>query len=313
MSSPLEEIRSHYANLITGLAASGRKDEAHECAQLAVKQGIWKHPSQRPLHFVPSLPAVPCYDRRRFWVTKYLEDHYREIRAEIDGVKDAVTSGFSPVEEPLVGAGRWDQVVFYEGGQRFDQAHDLFPVTSSVIEGLPEEARAAGVIMLSWLHPNSHIVPHCGHTNARLRIHLAIKSSPDAFIRVHDKFLNWTEGECLVFDDSFEHEAWHMGQEPRVVLLFDIFNPALPQAEKTAQLERAQSSAKERARQLMKERGFRRITRSADEKMQLELDEGTELLLRRYMREGRIQSVEVKPDGEVEIGFEPSRVKEYAK
>ena len=68
---------------------------------------------------------------------------------------------------------------------------------------------AAGVVMLSWLHPQSHIVPHCGHTNARLRIHLGVRTPPGASIRVHDRVLTWKEGECLVFDDSFEHEVKH--------------------------------------------------------------------------------------------------------
>ena len=38
----------------------------------------------------------------------------------------------------------------------------------------------------------------------------------------------WREGEAIVFDDSFEHEVEHGGDEPRVVLLINFFHPELP-------------------------------------------------------------------------------------
>lgn len=61
---------------------------------------------------------------------------------------------------------------------------------------------------------------------------------------------SWQQGECLVFDDSYEHEVWHEAglqaglqtglqadpqaetppvsrQRPRTVLIIDIWHPAL--------------------------------------------------------------------------------------
>ena len=32
----------------------------------------------------------------------------------------------------------------------------------------------------------------------------------------------------MVFDDSFEHEVWHDGRDPRVVLIMDFWHPDLP-------------------------------------------------------------------------------------
>ena len=31
----------------------------------------------------------------------------------------------------------------------------------------------------------------------------------------------------MVFDDSFEHEVWHDGDSPRLVLIADIWHPEL--------------------------------------------------------------------------------------
>ena len=37
----------------------------------------------------------------------------------------------------------------------------------------------------------------------------------------------WKQGECLIFDDSFEHEVWHDGDSDRVVLICDLWHPEL--------------------------------------------------------------------------------------
>jgi aspartate beta-hydroxylase len=46
-------------------------------------------------------------------------------------------------------------------------------------------------------------------------------------IRVGDSTRRWVEGEVVVFDDSFEHEAWNDGPGPRIVLVLDIWHPEL--------------------------------------------------------------------------------------
>ena len=37
----------------------------------------------------------------------------------------------------------------------------------------------------------------------------------------------WEEGRCVVFDDSFTHEAWNRSDQPRVVLVVDLWHPDL--------------------------------------------------------------------------------------
>jgi ornithine lipid ester-linked acyl 2-hydroxylase len=43
---------------------------------------------------------------------------------------------------------------------------------------------------------------------------------------VADETRTWNEGQCLVFDDTSEHEAWNRGASTRVVLLLDFKAPA---------------------------------------------------------------------------------------
>jgi aspartate beta-hydroxylase len=53
-------------------------------------------------------------------------------------------------------------------------------------------------------------------------------------LRVGGEARRWRVGECLVFDDSFVHEAWNDSDHTRVVLIFDIWNPHLTEIERGA-------------------------------------------------------------------------------
>lgn len=43
---------------------------------------------------------------------------------------------------------------------------------------------------------------------------------------------SWSEGELLIFDDSFEHEVWHNGTQVRLVLIVDVWHPDLTEEER---------------------------------------------------------------------------------
>lgn len=254
--------RQHYLKLIETLVSVGQNELARQCIDLAVKQMFWSDPLQRPEYFFAGMPAKPAYDPADFAIAEYLERHYTEIRRELDHVDDQSEQGFHPVEEPLLHTGSWDGVIFYEGGHRHERACTLFPRTSEILGGLPKEALSAGVVMLSRLEPRSHIVPHCGYTNGRLRIHLALTASKDSVLRVKDQYFSWEEGRCLVFDDSFEHEVWHYGEQSRVVLLFDIFHPDLTNVQQQRLMSKS-SSLSARVENFMLKHGLRRIARDA--------------------------------------------------
>lgn len=79
----------------------------------------------------------------------------------------------------------------------------------------------------SFMEPKTHILPHKGYTKMVLRCHLPliVPANEKCAIRVGEKTHVWKEGELVIFDDSFEHEAWNNSDDIRVVLMFDIPNP----------------------------------------------------------------------------------------
>ncbi|MFJ5676408.1 aspartyl/asparaginyl beta-hydroxylase domain-containing protein [Streptomyces sp. NPDC093097] len=300
MSTPLNagirrttDTRRHYRALIDALLAEGDRQAARACAELAVAQGIWRHPDQRPEHYVPSLEPCPVFDPAQFWFTAYLAESYPRIRAELDAVTAASPAGFLPVEEPLLDRGRWEQVTFYEAGHRFADACARFPVTASVIEGIPEAGSAGpGVATLSWLYPGTHIRPHCGGSNARHRVHLGLRVPEGPRIRVGDRTLRWQEGACLVFDDSFEHEVWHEGTEPRVVLLLDVSHHALDPGLRDWILS-ARSAFDARIGSYMSERGIQRAELT-EGTLRLTADRGVTSRVTRHLRENNASAIELR-------------------
>ena len=90
--------------------------------------------------------------------------------------------------------------------------------------------RGAGESTFSALGGGAHLKPHCGSTNCRLTCHLPLLVPPGCSIRVGDEERPYREGECMVFDDSYEHEVWHRGPpgSTRVVLLIRFWHPDIP-------------------------------------------------------------------------------------
>ena len=83
----------------------------------------------------------------------------------------------------------------------------------------------------SALTPGTHILKHHGPTNKKLRIHLPLIGVPGSELRVADTTIRCAQDQLLVFDDSFEHEAWHTGDATRLVLVFDVWHPDLSDKE----------------------------------------------------------------------------------
>jgi aspartate beta-hydroxylase len=83
----------------------------------------------------------------------------------------------------------------------------------------------------SALTKNSHIMPHYGPTNKKLRFHLPLMGVSGSRMRVGNETRQQEEGKAYVFDDSFEHEAWHDGEETRLILIVDFWHTDLTAVE----------------------------------------------------------------------------------
>ena len=173
----------------------------------------------------PDLKARPWHDPGEFPIVGYLESNFPAIRAEILALEG---TSFHRESERIARTGDWDVAFLYERGRRHDEVCDACPVTTQGIEAYATIRTTAGLIYVSRMRPMTHIAPHRGPTNLRLRCHLAVSvPTGDCAIRVGEETRRWREGKCLVFDDFLVHEAWNHTDEDRVVLIVDLWHPGL--------------------------------------------------------------------------------------
>jgi aspartyl/asparaginyl beta-hydroxylase (cupin superfamily) len=177
----------------------------------------------------PGLSTAPCHERTRFaWVPE-LEREYETIRREVLAVFDARGSTFEPY--PLVNNPRWKTLPFYKGGVRDDANCALCPQTVKLLETLVPGSTVREA-MLSVLEPGGYLQPHIDNAIPLLTCHLGLVVPERCGIRVGDTRATWREGECLVIDTTFEHEAWNRSAHPRIVLLVDFWHPDLSDIER---------------------------------------------------------------------------------
>jgi beta-hydroxylase len=158
-----------------------------------------------------------------------LELEWRTIRAELDRVltrKDELP-GFQDILADVALVTRdngWKSFLFVGVGTRSKRNIALCPPTWRILQRVPGLSTA----MFSIFEPGKHLAPHHGPYNGVLRLHLGLivpDTSDAVAIRVGSQLCHWHEGKALVFDDSYEHEAWNRSDRLRVVLFADFVRP----------------------------------------------------------------------------------------
>ena len=187
-------------------------------------------PLQKPEYFfLPGLTHRPFWEPSQFeWVTR-LEAHYETIKRELMQLRNDSLFGPHP-QADLIEEGVWAEYHFFDGDKKLEENCARCPETTAVIESIVE-GTSCGLKYFSAHAPGTLIKPHCGPHNARLRCHLGLCIPDDCALRVGTETQSWQEGKCLVFDDSFLHEAWNTSNRTRIVLLIDFSHPDLTQIE----------------------------------------------------------------------------------
>jgi aspartate beta-hydroxylase len=173
----------------------------------------------------PGLRSTPFHDSVMLRGALELERNYLTIREEVGAL---TSDAFQAESEGLVGSGAWDVLLFYERGRKNEENCAKCPTISRIIEGHNTVRTQAGLLYVSKLNPQTHVRAHRGPTNMRVRCHLGIVvPDGDCGLKVDGHIRRWNEGHCLVFDDSFEHEAWNQTNKSRIVVIIDFWHPDL--------------------------------------------------------------------------------------
>ena len=130
----------------------------------------------------------------------------------------------TPNQVSLTTDAGWKTFFLYMGGMRIAKNCDRCPTTERALSKIPGLYSA----FFSILAPGKRLPPHRGPYNGVLRYHLGLKipvNDATCAIRVGNETRSWSEGGSLIFDDTYEHEAWNLTPEFRAVLFVDFRRP----------------------------------------------------------------------------------------
>ena len=131
----------------------------------------------------------------------------------------------------------WKSFMF-KSGSFIEENCVLAPRTAALLRGIPGVYTA----FFSVLEPQQHIKAHWGYWKGFVRYHLGvvipgnnrdnncwIRINPQAQSRTGDRAAiaqgekyHWHDGEAVLFDDTFLHEAANESDSVRVVLFLDV-------------------------------------------------------------------------------------------
>lgn len=164
------------------------------------------HPS-RDFSFVPSLESA--FDAIRTEFRALPQEAFAESL-------DSLTTVSPPYDET-----GWRYFDLF-GADDFESNRRLCPETAAVVREVPGLVNAG----LSLFQPGTHLYPHGGEMKGVLRCHLPLQvPEGDVALLIDGREERWSEGRCLVFDDTYEHEAWNRGDSDRVLLLVTFRHP----------------------------------------------------------------------------------------
>ena len=171
----------------------------------------------------------PIYDKAVFPWTAEIEHEWRAIRAELDRVltRKEELPGFHELAADVSTISQdrgWKTFLLAGYGFKSDANIRLCPETWRICQKIP----GLITVMFSILEPGKHLPPHRGPYNGVLRLHLGLivpEPREQLGIRVEKDLYRWKEGEAVIFDDAFEHEAWNRTPHTRVVLFVDFRKP----------------------------------------------------------------------------------------
>lgn len=204
---------------------------------------------QPSMFYFPGLAQRAFFDRAEFDWVPAVEAATASIRAELTALTESAADRFGPYviaspdrpppNNPLLDKPDWGAAWLWKDGVIAEGMADLCPQALAALAHAPQPVipGRAPLALFSRLKPGTHIQPHHGMLNTRLICHLPLIVPEGCALRVGAETRQWREGELMIFDDSFEHEAWNRGASDRTVLLFEIWRPDI-RADEREQLTR---------------------------------------------------------------------------
>lgn len=186
-----------YFHLGDALTRLGKNNEAYKLYEDGVLNNVFLSKYQRSLYNVNGLTGKPWWSEydlplhyQKFF--NRLKNNWKIIRDE-GLVALNRKNTFKDEAENLRDVGDWKQFELFARGSKYVQNCQKCPRVCEILQTFPDASKCRrGQIKFSVMEPGTHVWPHCGPTNCRLRLHLGLKVPQNTYIRVakETRYLN---------------------------------------------------------------------------------------------------------------------------
>ena len=203
------------------------------------------YPQSPHTFYMPDMPYHTFYPEESLPWLQQLEAETEVIQSELEALLRVQQDSFKPyihsgIDRPqesdtnLLDSDDWTSAYLWEDGRPIESVIERCPTTADIMEELPltKINGFSPSVLFSKLAPGARIEPHTGLVNTRLICHLPLIVPADCGLRVGNESRTAVRGSAWAFDDSIQHEAWNQSQQPRVILLFDVWRPELDESER---------------------------------------------------------------------------------
>lgn len=179
------------------------------------------------MYLFSKVPNRPFLDIKDFPELKLLQDNWQVIREE--GIKLMNKGG-------IKASGKHDDAGFHtffkRGWKRFylkwyDTAHpsarELCPKTVALLEQAPSVNAAMYAFLPAGGKLGAHRDPYAG--SLRYHLGLVTPNSDACAIEVDGQKYSWRDGEGVVFDETYIHEAYNNTDKDRLIFFCDVARP----------------------------------------------------------------------------------------
>lgn len=169
----------------------------------------------------------PYVEIDKFPELNVLQENWKTIRDEALGLEEAAqikaADGFEDIGFNSFFRTGWKRFYLKWYRSSLVSANELCPKTVEMLNNIPSVKGA----MFASLPPGARLVKHRDPYAGSIRYHLGLVTpdSEDCFICVDGENYSWSDGEAVMFDETYIHFAENKTDQNRIVLFLDVKRP----------------------------------------------------------------------------------------
>lgn len=172
-------------------------------------------------------PNQALHDPGQIEDLKLLKENWQTIRDEAEALAD---EGDIKASHKLNDAGfnsffryGWTRFYLKWYDDYLPSAAEKCPKTVELLKQTPN----IKAVMFASLPPGGKLTAHRDPYPGALRYHLGLvtPNDDDCYIKVDDQIHSWRDGQDVLFDETFIHEAHNKTDQQRIILFADVHRP----------------------------------------------------------------------------------------